>query len=251
MDNSLYGYMNIPENCKIDKTVFKKLFYENAIMSKNDKEVFKNDIDKITIKYSLKEEYLNIPTFNDDELNYDEIEILEVNLINDSKYERICEIIQRTIPYPMVIVLTYNEKILINVAYKRVNKNDADKNTVVKNIYSHWISFNNINNNEQQFLNSINISKLSYINMYKLYCSFVQKIDILNTSKIAGAFNELENRDIEEVQEIQRKILDIEDELKKLNNLINKEEQFNRKVELNIKIKKLETKKIKLINSLS
>ena len=27
---------------------------------KNDKEVFKNDIDKITIKYSLKEEYLNI-----------------------------------------------------------------------------------------------------------------------------------------------------------------------------------------------
>ena len=58
MDNSLYGYMNIPENCKIDKTVFKKLFYENATMSSLDKEIFKNDIEKITIKYSLKEEYL-------------------------------------------------------------------------------------------------------------------------------------------------------------------------------------------------
>ena len=250
MDNSLYRYMNIPENCRIDKIIFKKLFYENATMNSLDKEIFKNDIEKITIKYSLKEEYLNVPTFNNDELNYDEVEILEVNLINDSKYERICEIIQRTIPYPMIIVLTYNEKILINAAYKHVNKNDADKNTVVKYVYSHWISFNNINNNEQQFLNSINISKLSYINMYKLYCSFVQKIDILNTSKIAGAFNELENRDIEEVQEIQRKILDIDKELKKLNNLINKEEQFNRRVDLNIKIKKLETKKIKLINSL-
>lgn len=250
MDNSLYRYMNIPENCRIDKTIFKKLFYENATMNSLDKEIFKNDIEKITIKYSLKEEYLNVPTFNNDELNYDEVEILEVNLINDSKYERICEIIQKTIPYPMIIVLTYNEKILINAAYKRVNKNDADKNIVVKYVYSHWISFNNINNNEQQFLSSINISKLPYINMYKLYCSFVQKIDILNTSKIAGAFNELENRDIEEVQEIERKILDIEDELKKLNNLINKEEQFNRRVDLNIKIKKLETKKIKLINSL-
>lgn len=250
MDNSLYRYMNIPENCRIDKTIFKKLFYENATMNSLDKEIFKNDIEKITIKYSLKEEYLNVSSFNNDELNYDEVEILEVNLINDSKYERICEIIQRTIPYPMIIVLTYNEKILINAAYKHVNKNDADKNTVVKYVYSDWISFNNINNNEQQFLNSINISKLSYINMYKLYCSFVQKIDILNTSKIAGAFNELENRDIEEVQEIQRKILDIDKELKKLNNLINKEEQFNRRVDLNIKIKKLETKKIKLINSL-
>ena len=57
MENRLYEYINIPENCRIDKTVFKKLFYENAIMSTNDKEVFKNDIDKITIKYSLKEEY--------------------------------------------------------------------------------------------------------------------------------------------------------------------------------------------------
>ncbi len=250
MENRLYEYMNIPENCRIDKTVFKKLFYENAIMSKNDKEVFKNDIDKITIKYSLKEEYLNIPTFNDDELNYDEIEILEVNLVNDNKYQRICEIIQKTIPYPMIIVLTYNEKILINVAYKRVNKNDAEKNTVVKYIYSDWISFDHVNNNEQQFLNSINISKLSYINMYKLYCSFVQKIDILNTSEIAGTFDELENRDIEELQEIQKKILDIDNELRKLNNLIDKEEQFNRKVELNIKIKKCQTKKIELINSL-
>lgn len=250
MDNSLYRYMNIPENCRIDKTIFKKLFYENATMNSLDKETFKNDIEKITIKYSLKEEYLNVPTFNNDELNYDEIEILEVNLINDSKYERICEIIQRTIPYPMIIVLTYTEKILINAAYKRVNKNDTNKNTVIKYVYSHWISFNKINNNEQQFLSSINISKLSYINMYKLYCSFVQKIDILNTSKIAGTFNELENRDIEKVQEIQRKILEIDNELKKLNNLINKEEQFNRRIDLNIKIKKLETKKIKLINSL-
>lgn len=250
MDDSLYRYMNIPENCRIDKTVFKKLFYGNATMNSLDKETFKNDIEKITIKYSLKEEYLNVPTFNNNELNYDEIEILEVNLINDSKYERISEIIQRTIPYPMIIVLTYNEKILINVAYKRVNKNDTNKNTVIKYVYSDWISFNNINNNEQQFLSSINISKLSYINMYKLYCSFVQKIDILNTSKIAGTFNELENRDIEKVQEIQGKILEIDNELKKLNNLINKEEQFNRRVDLNIKIKKLETKKIKLINSL-
>ena len=250
MENKLYDYMNISEECRINKTVFKKMFYENATMNSLDKETFKKDIDKITIKYSLKEEYLNIPKFNDDELNYDEIEILEVNLINDIKYERICEIIQKTIPYPMILVLTYNGKVLINAAYKRVNKNDVEKNTVIKYIYSNWISFDNANNNEQQFLNSISISKLSYSNMYKLYCSFVQKIDVLNTSQIAGAFDELENRNIEEIQKIQSKILDIDNEIEKLSNLIDREEQFNRRVELNIKIKKYEAKKNKLIDLL-
>ena len=250
MENKLYDYMNISEECRINKTVFKKMFYENSTMNSLDKEIFKKDIDKITIKYSLKEEYLNIPQFNDDVLNYDEIEILEVNLINDIKYERICEIIQKTIPYPMILVLTYNGKVLINSAYKRVNKNDVEKNTVIKYIYSNWISFDNANNNEQQFLNSINISKLCYSNMYKLYCSFVQKIDVLNTSQIAGAFDELENRNIEEIQKIQSKILDIDNEIEKLSNLIDREEQFNRRVELNIKIKKYEAKKNKLIDLL-
>lgn len=251
MTEELYKYFNIPQECRMDKTVFKKLFYENAIMNTSDKEIFKNHIDKITLKYSLKEEFLNIPAFNDDEFNYDEVEIIEVNLINDSRYSKICEIIQKTIPYPMIIILTFDGKILFNVAYKRVNKNDSEKNTVEKYVYSSWIDLNHMNNNEQEFMNAININNLSFTNMYNLYTDFAKKVDILNTAEIAGCFCELEKRDIKEINKIQNEIIVIDDELDKLNSLITKEQQINRRVEMNIKIKKLENKKIKLIECLN
>lgn len=251
MNDELYKYMNIPEQCRIDKTVFKKLFYENSIMTSSHKEAFKNHIDKITLKYSLKEEFLNVPAFNDEELNYDEIEILEVNLVEDSKYSKICEVIQKTIPYPLIIILTFNEKILLNVAYKRVNKNDSEKNTVESYIYSKWIDLNCMNDNEEKFMKSINIQNLSFTNMYKLYDSFAGKINVLNTAQIAGDFNELENRDIEEIKKIQCEINQIDIELQKLNSSIKSEEQFNRRLDMNVQIRKLEGKKNKLIQSLT
>lgn len=251
MENELYGYMNIREECRLDKTIFKKMFCENAVMNSSDKETFKNHIDKITLKYSLKEEVLNIPKFNDEELNYDEIEIIEVNLIDDSKYSKVCEIIQKTIPYPIVLVLTFNEKILINTAYKRVNKNDGEKNTVEKHVYSRWIDLDDMNDNEQEFMKSIDINNLSFSNMYKLYDSFVQKIDILNLSEISGDFNKLEQWNIEEVKRLQNQIINIDIQLDKFNAGIKNEEQFNKRLDMNIKIKKLELKRTKLIDKLN
>ncbi|MGV8149603.1 MAG: DUF4391 domain-containing protein [Alkaliphilus sp.] len=52
--NLLYESMNIPKNCEVGNTVFKKLFYENASMSLRDKETFKEHIKKITWLYSFK-----------------------------------------------------------------------------------------------------------------------------------------------------------------------------------------------------
>jgi ribosomal protein S10 len=251
MENELYGYMNIREECRLDKTIFKKMFYENAVMNSSDKETFKNNIDKITLKYSLKEEALNIPKFNDEELNYDEIEIIEVNLIDDSKYSKVCEIIQKTIPYPIVLVLTFNEKILINTAYKRINKNASEKNTVEKHVYSRWIDLDYMNDNEQEFMKSIDINRLSFSDMYKLYDSFVQKIDILNLSEISGDFNKLEQWDIEEIEKLQNQIINIDMQLDKFNTGIKNEEQFNKRLDMNIKIKKLELKRTKLIDKLN
>lgn len=251
MKSELYEYMNLREECRLDKTIFKKMFYENAVMNSSDKEIFKNHIEKITLKYSLKEEVLNVPKYNDEEFNYDEIEIIEVNLIDDSKYSKICEIIQKTIPYPMVLALTLNEKILINTAYKRVNKNDGEKNNVEKHVYSRWIDLNEMNKNEQEFMKSIDINNLSFNNMYKLYVSFVEKIDILNLSEIAGDFKLLEKWDIEEINKIQSQINNIDVQLDKLNTGIKNEEQFNKRVDINIKIKKLELKRTKLIDRLN
>lgn len=251
MVDKLYKKMNIPEECNVQSTIFKKLFYENGTMTTSDKEIFTNDIEKIIWKYSFKEENLNIKSFKNEELYYEEIALIEVSLSKASKYKKICEIIQKTIPYPLILVLIHEDKLLINAAYKRINKVDESKSTIDEFIYSDWICMGNINDNEASFLNSIDVKNFSFVNMYKFYCSFIEKLNLLNASSIIGDFEVLKNKDIQEVNELNNQIEKLNNEIEKLKIDINKEQHFNKKMDINIKIKKLESKKNGIIEKLN
>lgn len=251
MVGKLYEKMNIPEECNIGSTIFKKLFYENGTMTTSDKDMFTNDIEKIIWKYSFKEENLNIKPFKNDELDYKEIALIEVSLSKESKYKKICEIIQKTIPYPLIIVLTHEDKVLINTAYKRINKVDESKNTINDFIFSNWICMDNLKDNEVSFLNSIDIKKFSFVNMYKFYCSFVEKLNLLNASSITGDFEVLKDKDIQQVNELNNQIEKLNNEIDKLKIDINKEQHFNKKMDISMKIKKLESKKNGIIEKLN
>lgn len=250
MVSKLYEKMNIPSSCEVGNTIFKKLFYENANMSSSDKEIFTNHIDKIVWKYSFKEENLNIKGYKTDELEYEEIAVIEVLLNNDKKYKRIAEIIQNTIPYPLILVFVSEDRILLNTASKRINKVDISKNTVEDYIYSSWINFSNLNDNEEKFLQSLNIREFSFINIYKFYCSFVEKVKMFNASAVTGDFESLKNKDIEEVNTLNIQIESLNIEIEKLRGELKKEQHFNKRVDINIKIKKMESKRNNLIEKL-
>lgn len=250
MAHKLYEKMNIPTSCEVDNTIFKKLFYENANMNSSDKEIFTNHIDKIVWKYSFKEENLNIKGYKTDELDYEEIAVIEVSLNNDKKYKRIIEIIQNTIPYPLILVFVIEDRILLNTASKRVNKVDVSKNTVEDYIYSPWINFSNLNDNEEKFLQSLSIRDFSFINIYKFYCSFVDRVKIFNASIIAGDFESLKNKDIEEVNTLNTQIESLNTEIEKLRGELKKEHHFNKRLDINVKIKKIESKRSNLIEKL-
>ena len=50
----------INENCKVDQFVAKKNFYTYADMSARDKELFKDNVSKITLLYQLATNKTNI-----------------------------------------------------------------------------------------------------------------------------------------------------------------------------------------------
>lgn len=251
MSERLYESMNLYDSCKIDSTIFKKYFYESVNITKSDKDILKDDVDKVVLKYSLKEENVNVPAYKDDNIDYDEIEIIEVNLITDKRYKKVYELIQKAIPYPLIIVLRLKENIMINTAFKRINKNDEEKDIIEKFVNSEWIDVNRITGNEELFLKSIDIKNLSFANMYKLYRSFVDKIEVLNACKYQGNFKDLICKDNEKISKISDEINSIDDEITRLRVLIRNEVQFNKRMDMNIEIRKLQTKKSRLINELN
>lgn len=242
---------NIPTSCEVNNTIFKKLFYENTLMSKFDKKIFHKDIDKILWLYSLKEDTINIRPYKDEVREYEEIAIIQVILLNDTKLKRISEIIQKTIPYPLILVFKYGDKILFNVAHKRINKADENKNIAEEFIYTDWVNLISLSDKEEQFIESMNIKGFSFSNFYKFYSEVVDKINIFNASKYQSDFVTLNNIGSIEVKDIVDEIEKLDIKIEGIRSKLKHEIHFNKKIDMNIEIKMIEIKRKDLIESLN
>ncbi|MFW6030746.1 MAG: DUF4391 domain-containing protein [Halanaerobiales bacterium] len=233
--------LNIPEACQINKKVHKKLFYEKGDIKYSDKKIFIDDIDQIQWLYTLNEDTIPIKGYQDGDLDYTEIALIKVDLKKNNRYERITDIMQRTIPYPLIIFFLFENRLLINTAYKRINQLDEDKATYDELVFSNWINLDNSNSIEDKFINSLSIKNLSYTNFYKFYTEFVDRIIAFNIACIKGEFQIENHQKLVKSKESLERIIKLQLETDKLRRLIKKEKQFNRRVELNMKIRKLES----------
>lgn len=242
---------NVPKECIEGSRIPKKLFYEEYDMSSSDKELFTKAIGKIVLEYMFSEDRINIAAYKNDDIECEEVAVIRVFLHEDSKYKRICEIIQRAIPYSLIVICEYKEKVLFNVASKRINKNDESKNTVEEMVFTDWISVEKQKKNDKVFLEGLNVREWPYSNLYKFYNSFVDKVKLFNASKYSSNLEIFNNIDVDTVKKLTDKIERLELEISSLKDKLKKESQFNKKMDLNIKIKKLEIKKNEFIKELN
>ena len=233
-----YRFLNISDSCFIGNTIYKKLFYENADLASGDKSLFTDAINKITWVYCLKPETINIPPFKDQVRDYPEIEVIEVDVNKDYKLKRIAEIIMRTIPYPMLLIFKWEDKKQLYVAHQRVSQSDSSKNTIEEFISTDWL-----HNNSALFA-KLDVKQMRFTNFFALYSDIVDAISIYKVSDVIADNTSITGA---EARALSAQIEDIEGQITSLRAKLKKESQFNRKMELNIEIKRLEQNKNKLL----
>ena len=228
----IYDKLNIPDECKISRTVFKKMFYENAALSKGDKDLFVNSIDKITWVHCLNQDNMNVPAYATDEREYLEIEVMEVALSENNGVKRIAEIIMRAIPYPMLLIFSFEDKYQVWTAHQRFNLADNNKITLEESICTEWLD------NSSALWDKLNISNFRYTNFFDMYSDIVDAVAVFNAEKLT-------NKEIsgEDARELLRRNAEIDSQIAALRAELKKATEFNRKMEINMKIKKLEKQK--------
>ena len=248
--NRFYEKLNVPKNCIVDNTVFKKAFLENADLLAFDKKIINEHIKKVTWKYCLKPDTINIQPYKSDERDYLEIEIMEVQLNEDSKIKRIAEIIMRAIPYPILLVFVKDNQIQLVTGDMRKNLSDSSKVTVEDFSFTGWLNMNDEDVFRDNLFAELNVSKLSYINFYEMYKDITAKINFYNMSKIKGEnIVKSETMSDSDVKICYDKIKSIETEVLSLKSKIKKAGSIKEKVELNMEIVKLQKQKSELIKS--
>ncbi|MCT4594356.1 MAG: DUF4391 domain-containing protein [Anaeromicrobium sp.] len=242
--------LNIPAKCRVGKKIFKKVFYENASFNKKDKEIFTEEIKSIEWLFSLKSDTINIQPYVDGDKEYEEIAIIKVDVISYKRIKKICEIIQKTIPYPLILIFNREDKILISAALKRVNKADESKNTVEEYFYTDLVDLSSPSDDEEKFLQSLNLNSLSFTNFYNLYMDIINRMNLLNVTKYGEKYEVVSEEKARDIKKISDEIEETDKEIIDLRNKMKKEVGFNKRVELNMKIKQLKEQRKILIEKL-
>ena len=119
MIETLYERLGIPDTCHLGKRVYKRLFQENADLSPTDKKALREDIATVTWCYTLRPSTILIQVYKDDEREYDEIVVLQVDLKAEKRVFRIAEVVHRSIPYPLLLVFSLGNRVALSLAHKR------------------------------------------------------------------------------------------------------------------------------------
>lgn len=214
----------------------KKMFYDNGDLTREDRKIFIDYIDRIEMSYVLNSSTLNIAPFVNDEYYYETIVYLKVKLKQKDKIDKISKIINNNIPNPLVIIYEFDKEYSISTAIKRLSKTDKNKTIVEESNTTNWLNINYLTENDKKFIDSISLRKIPYTNLFEAYKTINDKIYIFKMSDKIGEYEDISDKNtLEESKQILERLKRLEVELKKILTKIKKENQFNKKMELNIK----------------
>jgi hypothetical protein len=199
--------ISFPERCKVNKFIPKKTFYEKIGLSTAVKDGFVNYIEKIIWLYKLSEETIGITKTEKTE----EIQVFELTLKSKIIPKNIIRIITKSIPYKILFVLKFENEFCYAIR-------------VAEDIYfTEW--------NEEITMNLVGL------NLDDIYKDIVKSI-----------IKEQDNdKEFEDIIDKKNKVDELYKKIEQLKNKINNEKQFNKKVELNLELQKLNKEMKELI----
>jgi hypothetical protein len=239
MSLSYNSIFNIPERSILDKKLTKAFFLKNFDLSAVEKKLLNNSIQSMDWLVSIKPTIANIATVVNSNYAYEEIQIF-VCTVGENQLNELADkcivLLQKYIPYQMLVIVEDATHFVINASDKRINLNDISKRTI--DSYSTTKALSKLYKNEitSSFFEALDFSKLDKTNMETVYKSYIQAIVQFQTASITGSFIKRSHSRTEEDMILLASIETIEKEIVRLSNQIKKETQLNNRVSLNIEI---------------
>ena len=225
---------------RVSKRVPKKNFENSLKLTPAQKRYLYNDVELITLEYSLVQQDTQVLAVLNDEYNYSAINIISVKLNNIRNYKKIAKIINSAIPTANILIFNLDDKqipiCLIHTQLKRINQVDKSKMVLLEEYDSCWFDINAIavtKANEAKFLEAVSYTNLIKFDLKVMYQDFVDKMVALELAIKLGYFS------LDDIAEKKELLADIT-ELERQNCALKKQQKklvnFSDKTSLNMQI---------------
>jgi hypothetical protein len=246
MSRTLLEALALPPDARVDQRVPKKLLLEQGMPTPADKRHVQEGVEELTWVAALKSTNVGVPAFRDDVREYLEIIVLAAVLRTAAKESRLVELIHRAVPYPVVLVAAHGETASLSLAHKRWSQGEKGK-VVIDDVRGTAAFCPGLPTAEEAaFVASLGLAQQPARDLYTVYQGWFDRVAALEAARITGAFAPPESAGRSSAV---RAGLDAHAQLQRdlavLRAKAKKEKQINRRVELNLEIKRLEAQVVK------
>ncbi|MBN2039159.1 MAG: DUF4391 domain-containing protein [Spirochaetes bacterium] len=217
--NYLYDF---PKNAAYGKVLPKNKIYKYSSPSYRIKDQFSREIDKFIWSYKLSPDTINLPAKGDVE----EIQIFTVIPKSGEFDINLLSIIDKAVPSPIIFVINYDDRTCYAAAHKRQSEADKNKWVIGRYFKTDWIS----NDADEKSLPVV-------LDLEKLYYALLNSIIAVNVRKNESITDYVSRAEMLNLKQHEAEMLETR---------MNREKQFNRKVEMNSELKRIKDEIITL-----
>lgn len=240
MISNIGDILQLPSRCLLNKKITKTFFKRNFELTIAERSLLDKRILSLGWLASLREENINIPSYINDDINYEEVQVITVNIIEVdflTEQSKVAELIHNYIPYPILLCVYDVKKMVFSTFDKRINQKDTNKRIIDKRHFTEVIPLQDKTALQHYFLNSLAFSNLRKTNLCELYNSYTERIFALKVSNLNSTFTIRTQKRTQIDMLLLEKIDNLRQEIEKLSNTAKKETQLNKQVSFNLQIK--------------
>jgi hypothetical protein len=204
-----------PPQAAVDRPIAKAKIYAHARPSKRVRELFVAQVADIHWKFKLSPETINLPAQG----GIREVQVIELALRTPELSLAVLQCIERAIPFPLLFQLRHDDSICYSASYKRPSESDATKWVIEATFQSDW-------NQAASELSSLPVA-LDLASLYEQI--FRRHIPLQPREGESLSLQVARFNDIQNARKLQMQ----------LQARLSQEIQFNRKVELNARLREL------------
>ncbi|MCD2451085.1 DUF4391 domain-containing protein [Methylicorpusculum oleiharenae] len=214
MNAALFAY---PKQAQYGRVLSKNKIYKHAVPSAAIKTLFIEQVEQIVWQFKLAPETINLPA----KPAVPEIQIFDVTLKTPALDHEVLRCIDKAIPFPIIFQLLYDQRIQPIATYKRPNEADTAKWVIDGYFSAGWLP-------EDTIREPLPIA----LDLQALYEQLLRKL-----LPLPQRAQEPLKEHVARINQWQGK----QNEYQKYQTRLNKEKQFNRKVEINAQVRRLKT----------
>lgn len=232
----------LPAEARVDRRVPKKLLVENGAPTAADKRQINDGIEELQWLAALKPATVGVPIFRDETHEYLEIAVLSITLRTGAKAPRLTELIHRAIPYPVFLIQSQPGGLALSLAHIRWSQGQSGQTVLDGPIITTTVDTEKTSATDA-FLASLNIINQPRMHLHALYQGWMERFEAQAAARLTGSFtlapdtagSERRRAALAEHERLTR-------EMTSLRARAGKDAQLNRRVELNLQLKRLESR---------